>query len=602
MSVQKQQTKYTAGFQPKIISALCAAALLSISASAQAITQFEIDVSTAIDRGIEWLANNGAFNNPSSAGDAHGLTMLALLEKRATGNPADPPQGYAGANATDQARLRSAAAYLLDRVNNNNFYAYRDGADLMALALYLRTGGPDKADLIASGNINPANAANYDDLITAINRVVDRTLAQQARESNGYVASGYDAQNRPHPYYGMWNYTNPGGDSSTTQFATAGLAAAKAVYADAAWADPARVAVINSALARARTHYAQWGTTGSDNGSCSVIENPERGHGYWYNYNPSLQQTASGTWVQLLGGATVNDSAVQGYLRWLRNHYRHTDLDGMGNGWQGNSYWYYLWSSFKAMEFIKASGIAPAAGNIGPDDMGMLDAATDPNPADALAGTCNVRQTHLDKTALPRVASFGAGGAGFYNDPATAQDQYFDYAYKIMGHQCYDGAAPINGNDGRFNCNNAPGAWNQYSSQAYALLVLQRATGGACVDSDGDGVCDEDDNCVTTPNPDQADRDQDGVGDACDNCVSTPNPGQEDADNNGIGDACQVSKCDVDTDGDIDKLDLSMISKARGKTVPPMDPAYDANNDGIISPVDVKACIPQCTRANCATQ
>jgi hypothetical protein len=35
-------------------------------------------------------------------------------------------------------------------------------------------------------------------------------------------------------------------------------------------------------------------------------------------------------------------------------------------------------------------------------------------------------------------------------------------------------------------------------------------------DSDGDGIADDVDNCVSTPNPDQADRDLDGVGDVCD--------------------------------------------------------------------------------------
>jgi uncharacterized repeat protein (TIGR01451 family) len=60
--------------------------------------------------------------------------------------------------------------------------------------------------------------------------------------------------------------------------------------------------------------------------------------------------------------------------------------------------------------------------------------------------------------------------------------------------------------------------------------------------------------------------------------------------------------CDVDGEGDIDKADLALISKARGGTVPPLAPAYDANGDGLVSPADVKACIPRCTRPNCATQ
>lgn len=44
-----------------------------------------------------------------------------------------------------------------------------------------------------------------------------------------------------------------------------------------------------------------------------------------------------------------------------------------------------------------------------------------------------------------------------------------------------------------------------------------------------------------------SDADGDGVGDLCDNCLMTPNPDQADADSNGIGDLCQ---CGCDCHGD----------------------------------------------------
>ena len=69
------------------LGAVACATLLLAAGSAQAVTPFETDVTTSINDGISWLDTTGAFNNPSSAGDAVGLTTLALLEKRASGNP-----------------------------------------------------------------------------------------------------------------------------------------------------------------------------------------------------------------------------------------------------------------------------------------------------------------------------------------------------------------------------------------------------------------------------------------------------------------------------------------------------------------------------------
>ncbi len=90
-------------------------------------------------------------------------------------------------------------------------------------------------------------------------------------------------------------------------------------------------------------------------------------------------------------------------------------------------------------------------------------------------------------------------------------------------------------------------------------------------DIDGDGKCADEDNCPYYPNEDQEDSDGDGIGDVCDdcpedefndkdfdgvcgnidNCPDKPNPQQKDCDNDNIGDACDFdSSCSTDSDGD----------------------------------------------------
>lgn len=63
-----------------------------------------------------------------------------------------------------------------------------------------------------------------------------------------------------------------------------------------------------------------------------------------------------------------------------------------------------------------------------------------------------------------------------------------------------------------------------------------------------------------------------------------------------------LAKCDADRDGDIDQSDLALISRARGQRATGADDPRDSDNDGLITPNDVKRCIPLCTRANCAIQ
>ncbi|MFQ5500085.1 MAG: thrombospondin type 3 repeat-containing protein [Candidatus Zixiibacteriota bacterium] len=102
-------------------------------------------------------------------------------------------------------------------------------------------------------------------------------------------------------------------------------------------------------------------------------------------------------------------------------------------------------------------------------------------------------------------------------------------------------------------------------------IFLHYASTGIVVDSDGDGVDDDIDNCPAIPNPGQEDADGDGLGDVCDNCTDTdgdgfgnpgfnantcpldncptvPNPTQINADGDATGDACDDCT-DIDNDG-----------------------------------------------------
>jgi hypothetical protein len=544
-----------------LLTTLCSAALAAVAAGAQADYQaFKDDVNAAIDDG---LAYSRASNHFAVYTAANGLSLLTLLEKESI------PAGYDGLDATDQTLAENAACILIDSGSfgdRGGFYSYYDGQVLMGLSVYLETGGPDE----------PAASAGYGctgrSARATVDKVVDRALAAQTQGTPSYTGCA-----------GYWGYNTTGCDSSTTQFTLAGLAAAKGFYSSQGEsADKNRIPLITAALDLTSAGYAANGKldTGGLFDTCGA---GCTGHGYQATYGPgatSSQQTASGTWGQLVGtGKNVNDPAIQGYLRWLQNAYNYT-TNNYWYSWPA-AYFYFLWSSSKAYNIIETAGIAPTGGNLSPADMGTLP---------TLSASGWTRLVNRDPTTDVRVPLRGAGGAGYY--AGTPVGWYYDYAYRLMSIQAASGQFA-----------NPNGSWDPQVDHAYAILVLQRSLGGACVDSDQDGVCDTEDNCVLTPNPDQADLDGDGVGDVCDNCPDVANPDQADSDGNGVGDVCEQQgpiPCDIDQDGDIDKVDLSAISRARGQTVPPLDPAYDPNGDGVVTPADVKVCIPQCTLPGCA--
>ncbi len=452
----------------KILSA-CAGAVLCLAAGTAApattLSNFAVDVNSAIDLGLGYLNATGAYSglpacttSGSYGGQVRGLPLLAILEKRPSGDLNDQPQGYSGASVDDQTKMRKAVACILRDLQSGNYYyrSYTFGNWLMGLSFYGRTGGPGK------GATDIPDDPSLIDLGPAIQQMTDALLADQGSSTNGCAL--------PATCNGMWSYSGAGDDSSTTQFAAAGLSAAKAYFK--AVGDPGgRVAKITAALSATRKAYATNAGTGSDNASCNIIEASEKGFGYHPYYKPSLQQTASGLWVQTLGGAGPNDAGVQAYLRWVRNHYRWQDLDSMGNSWPSYSYWYYMWSAMKgliALEDLVKSGNPITAGNLGPDAYGKLDPAADPDPTDAYPGTCSVRQMNKDPGVVARNTVYGADPGSYY--VAESKSTYFDFATDILSHQC------ANGN---FACNGAPSSWDSaWDRMGWAILVLQRSTGG----------------------------------------------------------------------------------------------------------------------------
>ena len=419
-------------------------------------TPFEEDVNAAINAGLDWFEAQQAFTgNTATQRQARGLVLLALLEQS--------PQGYAGLNPADKALAREATSRILSDASvgvGASFYVYFHAANLLGLSAYAASGGPE------------IPGAPYT-LRGGVDKLVRETVAAQSMDG---------------PAAGFWGYLGPGNDSSAAQYACASLAAARRWYlalGDAAALDTA--GAIDTALARAALGYA------------AHIE-PDGGMKYRLEafYHSSFQQTAASLWVQLLGGMSADDPGPQTTLRWLQERYNYRTTERFSDGWRV-SYYYYLWLSSKAYLTLEEAGPA-APGALSTADLGTLPPAP---VANANFGDIG-RLVHRDPLRDGRPAPRGVGAAGYY--AASPQGWYYDYAYTLMTQQDANG---------RFNTANH-GVWNVLAEQAYALLVLQRSQGGACRDTDGDGVCNGVDVCPSVPDPAQLDGDGDGFGDACD--------------------------------------------------------------------------------------
>ncbi|MEO7667559.1 MAG: thrombospondin type 3 repeat-containing protein, partial [Dehalococcoidia bacterium] len=130
-----------------------------------------------------------------------------------------------------------------------------------------------------------------------------------------------------------------------------------------------------------------------------------------------------------------------------------------------------------------------------------------------------------------------------------------------------------------------PGTWTIQVATTDPLGAIvdvwQTTTLSAQVDSDGDNVANDNDNCPGAANPSQVDTDGDALGDACDddldndtitnatdNCLFASNTAQDDVDADGLGDAC-----DSDSDNDLVDDDDEVIAGTNS-----MNP--DSDGDG----------------------
>ena len=142
----------------------------------------------------------------------------------------------------------------------------------------------------------------------------------------------------------------------------------------------------------------------------------------------------------------------------------------------------------------------------------------DDTPNGGNTGTCE-DVVVADGGGRINISNIPAGAKIEYNGPAT------NYAVELVcENNC--GSTQVIENLAPGDYNVKVQTFNPYCYASYPITVTGGGGGNPCDgqggDSDGDGICDDQDNCRNTANTNQADNDNDGIGNVCDD---TPNGG-----------------------------------------------------------------------------
>ncbi len=417
------------------------AAVLSAGgvAEARAPTAFENSVNEAIDRAVVFLiaeqGEDGGWTERYD-GDGSGLPMLCILEQPLAVHRQRQHRGYRRLSAEARVAVRAAAHYLPTRdaalLSNRGGHTNKTGLNLMAMSTYAATGGPPDV-----GH--------------------DATAPEM-------VTNGWRALHRIQGGPGGWRYNafDGRGDVSCTQWASAGLAAAAQLDAQADDVLPSLLDWVGQTQTASGAHRYEGG------------EHQDFGE------PPNRRFTAYAVWAQLLAGRLPSHETTQRGLSYLQAHWS-----------VAGQHLYFLWTASKAMLLATDDLVLPD-GVYAEDVGGIRDPADTAWPDEPRSWYFDIA-SNLVESQLPSGGWRGRSEWAFGNELNTA------FACLIL-ERSLGGLCPDSDEDGV--CENEDICPTIFDPEQ--------------TDSDFDTIGDACDNCPHDPNVYQDDFDFDGVGDACD--------------------------------------------------------------------------------------